>query len=609
MNLLPLPLLVASICCCNSVLPLHAAEVDASEAPDHGSEGKKPTPPSSNPESSSAENVAAANGSAANPSAFDTAAASDGDATAPTTATESATTTPEEHSPPSSGMASETAAVGIPSAESGIATKSCCGGKKAKTGKGHESTNENMASETAAVGIPSAESGIATKSCCGGKKGMTGGGHESANENTARNAAGMSLSDNNIVSKSCCGGNMGMSNGGHQPASGNKSSCCGVMPMSFQASTHTVILFKSWETTEAVYFWLSCILWFFLGSGSVALKLLRLRIDHWSAGATAATVSAAKEQQQSTWRVATAPYTIRLLKTGLCTLVYAYDYLLMLVVMTFNVYLFFAVCLGLGFGVFCLGHKLRLKSEGEKQQLKEYRLDLACYDEPAQFECEHQDTLMYFGTATPEAVAAGGSNATAPVLSVPAVAAAAGPAADVKNAAIGEVKQLVHLLQQFLWRCLCSGGCCFNVLLQIQHQQERSLSADLLDIHWPAHLLQHYKALLLLLLSLHLLFFILRERLQPLQSPGTTPEGICCRAAAKAEMGSKEVIGSPTTTFGGVVAAATEEKTLLLPTPHVLRQRLFPSSGDFPPLLFVLVASRRLSANAPAMAKQMEDPP
>lgn len=54
----------------------------------------------------------------------------------------------------------------------------------------------------------------------------------------------------NTNSRGCCKNRLASTGGTHHPAEGNKSTCCGVMPMSFQVSTHTVILFKGWETIQ-----------------------------------------------------------------------------------------------------------------------------------------------------------------------------------------------------------------------------------------------------------------------------------------------------------------------------------------------------------------------
>ena len=90
-------------------------------------------------------------------------------------------------------------------------------------------------------------------------------------------------------------------------------------------------------------FWLSCVIWFLLGAFSVVLKLLRQQVDQWTSAppaAAAAAAAAGKAGAAAAWRQ-------QLLRSGVYTAVYAFDYLLMLVVMTFNLYLFISVCLNL----------------------------------------------------------------------------------------------------------------------------------------------------------------------------------------------------------------------------------------------------------------------
>ncbi|EPT29663.1 Ctr copper transporter family protein [Toxoplasma gondii ME49] len=181
----------------------------------------------------------------------------------------------------------------------------------------------------------------------------------------------------------------------HVAAEGHKSSCCGVMPMSFQNSLHTVILFHSWETLERWQYVLSLLTCVVLGMLSVVLKVLRLRLEFFlakrdRAAEDAQRVEKLKEKEgQSSAASPSSAIVERLcgnfpLKQNSWRMleafvIYGYDYLLMLIVMTYNVGLFFAVTGGLALGFFCFGHLLRIQAEKEENSLEEdYRGDPCC---------------------------------------------------------------------------------------------------------------------------------------------------------------------------------------------------------------------------------------
>lgn len=122
------------------------------------------------------------------------------------------------------------------------------------------------------------------------------------------------------------------------------------MPMFFEASMHTVLWMKSWETTNPFLYIISiaCL---------VALALSHEALVNWRSSllqALSAKSNGADEEMQPLTTSARdpLPWKLKLFLSALYSLNITTGYLLMLAVMTYNVGYFIAVVVGLGLGYF-----------------------------------------------------------------------------------------------------------------------------------------------------------------------------------------------------------------------------------------------------------------
>ncbi|XP_075254486.1 protein SLC31A2-like [Convolutriloba macropyga] len=131
--------------------------------------------------------------------------------------------------------------------------------------------------------------------------------------------------------------------------------------MQFYIGKRATILWERWETTKTWELVLSCFFWCFVAVGYEALKAGRDLVPRL--------MSRVKPTGSKDISGDSCPQTRHhlsgehLIQTFLHFLQSSISYLLMLVVMTFNMWLFFSVILGLTVGYFLFG---QWKTEGNK---------------------------------------------------------------------------------------------------------------------------------------------------------------------------------------------------------------------------------------------------
>ncbi|CAF3658407.1 unnamed protein product [Rotaria sp. Silwood1] len=122
-----------------------------------------------------------------------------------------------------------------------------------------------------------------------------------------------------------------------------------MMAMTFHGGYKEQILFDQWNTKTTSAFVASWFAVFFFAVLYEALKTFR---DALARRDICATCTQTENRQQTVARLLSASH---LIQTLLHILQMALSYLLMLVAMTFNIYLFFAIVLGAGLGHFLFG--------------------------------------------------------------------------------------------------------------------------------------------------------------------------------------------------------------------------------------------------------------
>lgn len=122
------------------------------------------------------------------------------------------------------------------------------------------------------------------------------------------------------------------------------------LPMSFEASSQVSLLFYWWDARTPLQYALSCLFCVFAGFVSIALKVLR-RL-------TEVHLMLAEGKGKGILIFGSFPVYHNSLRGVVAFFNYTWDYMLMLVAMTFNVGIFFSMLAGIALGFLFIGHFL-----------------------------------------------------------------------------------------------------------------------------------------------------------------------------------------------------------------------------------------------------------
>lgn len=130
------------------------------------------------------------------------------------------------------------------------------------------------------------------------------------------------------------------------------------LPMSFEGSSEVMVLFSWWSTRTSTQYAVCCLVCVVFGFVSIALKVLRRKSEHQ--------LMEAEERGEPTLILGSFPIFHNAVRGTVAFLNYAWDYMLMLVAMTFNVGVFLSVLGGIALGFVLIGQYL----EGVPDQRK-----------------------------------------------------------------------------------------------------------------------------------------------------------------------------------------------------------------------------------------------
>lgn len=130
------------------------------------------------------------------------------------------------------------------------------------------------------------------------------------------------------------------------------------LPMSFEASSDVMVIFSWWRTRTPAQYGLCCFLCGAFGFISVALKVLRRISEQY--------IMLAEDRGELTLIFGSFPIFHNAIRGTVAFLNYAWDYMLMLVAMTFNAGVFMSLIGGIGLGFLLIGDYLDYVPERRK---------------------------------------------------------------------------------------------------------------------------------------------------------------------------------------------------------------------------------------------------
>ncbi|OEH76550.1 ctr copper transporter domain-containing protein [Cyclospora cayetanensis] len=128
--------------------------------------------------------------------------------------------------------------------------------------------------------------------------------------------------------------------------------------MAFEASSRVLLLFSWWDASTSVQYGICCLCCIVFGFISIALKVLR-RMSEMR-------LLQKEEEGRSAIMLGSFPLLHNAIRGSVAFLNYAWDYMLMLVAMTFNVGIFLSMLGGMALGFLAVGHLLDFTPEAPK---------------------------------------------------------------------------------------------------------------------------------------------------------------------------------------------------------------------------------------------------
>ena len=130
------------------------------------------------------------------------------------------------------------------------------------------------------------------------------------------------------------------------------------LPMSFEATSEVMLLFSWWDARTIPQYAVCCLSCVVFGFISIALKVLRRVSEVY--------LMQAEEKGGQTVILGSFPVFHNAIRASVAFLNYSWDYMLMLVAMTFNVGIFVSMLCGIGLGFLTIGHYLDFTPQSGK---------------------------------------------------------------------------------------------------------------------------------------------------------------------------------------------------------------------------------------------------